>query len=113
MNTYRYSFAATCPSDGETIIYSLEIRSAKTIMVEHIKTAIALHNKGFQERIADDLHERFGGLQVMRGVHQGVEIETVRGGDDPKHKIEPMQDSCYCDLMRTTCAYCKSMRGDE
>ncbi|MBD8825352.1 hypothetical protein [Pseudomonas sp. CFBP 13602] len=78
MNIYRHTFAATCPSDGDTIIYSLEIRSLAVVMVEHIRTATALIKSGYHERIADDLAERLGGDQTIKAVHQGVEIETVR-----------------------------------
>lgn len=78
MNIYRHTFAATCPSDGDTIIYSLEIRSLAVVMVEHIRTATALIKSGYHERIADELAERLGGDQTIKAVHQGVEIETVR-----------------------------------
>ncbi len=77
-NTYRHAFTATCPSDGEVIVYSLEIRSKTMIRVEHIKTATALIKQGWHEQIADQLAERFGGGQVIKAVHQGVEIVTVR-----------------------------------
>lgn len=77
-NTYRYTFTATCPDDGEVIVYSLEIRSQTMIRVEHIKTATALIKQGWHEQIADQLAERFGGDQVIKAVHQGVEIESVR-----------------------------------
>lgn len=75
MNCYRYTFAATCPANGETIIYSLEIRSEKRILVEHIKTACALHKSGYHEDIAADLQERFGGVTLTAN-HHGVTIET-------------------------------------
>ncbi len=45
-NIYRHTFAAACPSDGEVIVYSLEIRSQSMIRVEHIKTATALIKQG-------------------------------------------------------------------
>lgn len=77
-NTYRHSFTATCPGGGEVIVYSLEIRSQVMIRVEHIKTATALIKQGWHEQIADLLAERFGGDQVIKAVHHGVEIETVR-----------------------------------
>lgn len=77
-NTYRHTFTATCPSDGEVIVYSLEIRSQSMIRVEHIKTATALIKHGWHEQIADQLAERFGGEQTIRAAHQGIEIETVR-----------------------------------
>lgn len=78
MNTYRHAFAAVCPSDGETIIYSLEIKSPTIIRVEHIKAATALIKKGWHEQIADRLSEALGGDQTIIATHQGVEIETVR-----------------------------------
>ncbi|OAS28010.1 hypothetical protein AYO08_00995 [Pseudomonas putida] len=77
-NTYRHTFTATCPGDGEVIVYKLEIRSQTMIRVEHIKTATALIKQGWHEQIADNLAERFGGDQVIKAVHQGIEIETVR-----------------------------------
>ena len=79
MNIYQYVFTSVCPSDGDTIIYRLEICTNRTIMAEHIKTATALHKSGYQEQIADDLYRQFGGVQIMHGVHQGVEIFTLRG----------------------------------
>lgn len=47
-------------------------------MVEHIRTATSLIKKGYHEKIADELHERFGGEQRIVATHQGVEIETLR-----------------------------------
>lgn len=77
-NTYRYTFTATCPGDGQVIVYSLEIRSLQMIRVEHIKIATSLIKQGWHEQIADQLAERFGGDQLIKAVHQGIEIETVR-----------------------------------
>ncbi|MBC3490367.1 hypothetical protein [Pseudomonas taiwanensis] len=83
-NTYRHTFTATCPGEGEgegegeVIVYSLEIRSQTMVRVEHIKTATALIKQGWHEQIADQLAGRFGGDQVIKAVHQGVEIESVR-----------------------------------
>lgn len=76
MNIYRYTFAAECPVNGETIIYSLQIETGRQIYVEHIKTACALHASGYHEPIAADLHARFGGDLTLRANHHGVEIET-------------------------------------
>lgn len=78
MNTYRHTFVATCPSDGDSIVYKLEIKSRETILVEHIKTATALIKKGYHEEIAASLYERFGGEQRITAEHQGVQIETLR-----------------------------------
>jgi hypothetical protein len=78
MNTYRHTFAAVCPSDGETIVYCLELKSLSMIHVEHIRAATALIKKGWHEQIADRLSESLGGDQTIIATHQGVEIETVR-----------------------------------
>lgn len=77
MNIYRHTFAAVCPSDGELIIYRLEVRSPAMIHVEHIKAAAAIIKKGWHEQIADRLSEALGGDQTIIATHQGVEIETV------------------------------------
>jgi hypothetical protein len=78
MNIYRHTFTAVCPSDGELIIYRLEVRSPAMIRVEHIKAATAIIKKGWHEQIADRLAEDIGGDQTIIAMHQGVEIETVR-----------------------------------
>jgi hypothetical protein len=78
MNTYRHTFAAICPSDGELIIYRLEVRSPAMIYVENIKAATAIIKKGWHEQIADRLSDALGGDQTIIATHQGVEIETVR-----------------------------------
>lgn len=76
MNTYRYTFASSCPSNGEAIIYTLEMESPERIMVEHIKTACALHPKAYHEDIAADLHKQFGAALKLTANHHGVTIET-------------------------------------
>lgn len=55
MNKYRHTFAAVCPSDGETIVYCLELKSLSMIHVEHIRAATALIKKGWHEQITDRL----------------------------------------------------------
>lgn len=81
MNRYTRQFVSACPNNGEPIIYtlSIEMPADRMIKVEHIVTATALHKRGFHEEIADDLHARFGGRQVLKAHHHGVDIETVRG----------------------------------
>jgi hypothetical protein len=79
VNIYRHTFVATCPANGQAIIFNLEIRKPEMIRVEHITMACALHKTGYHEDIADELYARFGGLQVIRAHHHGVDIETVRG----------------------------------
>ncbi|BBB65874.1 hypothetical protein UNDYM_1621 [Undibacterium sp. YM2] len=78
MNNYRYQFVSLCPTNGDAIIYTLEIQSKKMIHVEHIITAAALHKSNYHENIADDFINRFGGHQTITALHHGVEIITVR-----------------------------------
>lgn len=79
VNVYRRQFVSVCPADSDAIVYSLEIRSATMLRVEHINLALALEEKSFHEEIANRLFDRFGGEQRITAVHQGVEIETRRG----------------------------------
>ena len=79
MNRYSRIFVAACPNNGEQIIYTLIIETVgRMLQVEHIVTATALIKQGYHEQIADELHRRFGGRQVLRAHHHGVDIETVR-----------------------------------
>lgn len=79
MNVYSRQFVATCPNNGEAIIYNLRIETiGRVIQVEHIVTATAMIKQGYHEQIADELHRRFGGRQVLRAHHHGVDIETIR-----------------------------------
>lgn len=80
MNTYNTRFLATCPNNGEHILYDLVIDSTAVIMVEHIVTATRMIRTGYHETIADALHKQFGGRQVLMAHHHGVDIKTVRGG---------------------------------
>lgn len=80
MNRYSRIFVAACPNNSEQIIYTLtiEVSADQMIQVEHIVTATALIRRGYHEQIADELYRRFGGRQVLRAHHHGVDIETVR-----------------------------------
>lgn len=79
-NIYRHKFYSACPNNSQVIAYDLEISTDKMVQVEHIVTACALHAKDYHEAIADALHARFGGYQVLKAHHHGVDIETQRGG---------------------------------
>lgn len=79
VNIYRHKFVSVCPNNGKVIFYELKIETDKVIQVEHIVTAVKLHDKGFHEEIADSLHKQFGGKQTMVAQHHGVDIETRRG----------------------------------
>jgi hypothetical protein len=79
LNVYNRQFVAACPNNGQAIIYNLRIETVgRMIQVEHIVTATAMIKQGYHEQIADELHRRFGGRQILRAHHHGVDIETIR-----------------------------------
>jgi hypothetical protein len=79
MNCYSTEFFSFCPSNNVRIKYSLLIETDQTIMVEDIIDEVTLHDRGYHEAIADQLHHTFGGRQTLVADHHGVKIETVRG----------------------------------
>lgn len=82
LNIYRHRFTATCPNNGQTIAYRLEIEAESVIMVEDIDKhcrAAALCNKPYHENIANYLYASLGGRQTIIAWHHGTEIETRRG----------------------------------
>jgi hypothetical protein len=79
MNRYTTEFFSFCPTNNVRIKYSLLIETNQTIMVEDIINEVTLHDRGYHEAIADQLHRTFGGRQVVIADHHGVRIETVRG----------------------------------
>ena len=81
MNTYEYNFSVVCPNDKESIQFNLSITTAETIFVEDIKTFLEGHKEAFQEDLANKLHAKFGGRQVIKAIHQDVLITTCRGSD--------------------------------
>lgn len=83
-NIYRQRFTAPCCNNGIAVVYELElvVPGETVIMVEEIQAAsleAAQLPKPYHENIADFLHERFGGHQVIRAHHHGTDIETTRG----------------------------------
>lgn len=79
MNTYRHSFTAICPSDGDVVQYSLQIDSARVIMAEDIVSECAFDGPIYHEALADQLHAALGGKHTMDATHRGVQITTTRG----------------------------------
>ena len=80
-NTYRHQFVATCPVNGQPIVYTLAIETTgRVVAVEQIVAATAAVPAAFHEVIADDLYRQFGGRQTLRAHHHGVDIVTIRGG---------------------------------
>lgn len=84
LNKYKLTFVCSCPSNNKTINYALEIYSDEMIFVESLLEFVSQIESGFHEQIADSLLKRFGGLQVLKAHHHGVDIETIRGGNVPK-----------------------------
>lgn len=79
MNRYDHQFAATCPTDGTTIIYHLNVKTDAVVMAEAITDACKFSSPTYHEVIADELVAKLGGRQTLRAMHQGVHITTKRG----------------------------------
>lgn len=78
MNIYRTKFMVTCPVNGLSIAYALEIQTGEVIRVEDIiRTADAI-DTALHEDIADQLYAAFGGSQRLKATHDRVDIETIR-----------------------------------
>lgn len=80
MNKYTTQFFCFCPNNGVRILYTWVIETKEKHMVEDLIDAVTLDHVGFHEEIADDLHREFGGFQILKAHHHGVDIETTRGG---------------------------------
>jgi hypothetical protein len=79
MNIYQTEFFAKCPSNNVRVHYRLRIETEEIISVEDLMSRIeTVYAEGFHELMADDMHETFGGRQVLKAYHHGVEIETLR-----------------------------------
>ena len=80
MNTYTTSWFCKCPVNGIRILYTAKIETTEIIAVEELLAHIDQYYKdGFQELIATDLHEKFGGKQTITADHHSVIITTTRG----------------------------------
>lgn len=78
LNAYSVAFSAKCPVNGRPIQYNLTIQGEAVVLVEALLRAVRKIKKGLHEDIADQLHRRFGGTQVLTASHHGVIIETRR-----------------------------------
>jgi hypothetical protein len=79
MNVYSLKFQARCPVDGATIDYEWTVYTEHVYMAEELRRIADGLGEGLHEKIADDLHDRFGGQQRLRATHAGaVLIETRR-----------------------------------
>lgn len=78
MNTYQAQFVARCPSDGERILYELELVTDQMVMVERINEALDEITEDYQESIAQRISEAFPHCTVtLRATHQGVRITST------------------------------------
>lgn len=79
MNIYTLKFKAKCPVDGALIDYDWKLHTSYVFMAEELRRIADGIGEGLHEKIADDLHDRFGGQQRLVAVHAGdVHIETIR-----------------------------------
>ncbi len=81
-NKYTYSFNSKCPNNDQFIYYTVTIETEKMIMIEKIVQYCKKFTSAYHEEIADDLIERFGGMQTITAAHKHVKIETVRHEDN-------------------------------
>jgi hypothetical protein len=79
LNAYTFRFYANCPSNSVRIDYQLRIETKEVISVEELITAAENVEDGYHEELADQMLERFGGVQTLTAEHHGVTIETRRG----------------------------------
>lgn len=81
MNQYAIEFFINCPKNGIRIKYMLMISTPgpRVIMVEDITAFVDTLKSEYHEAMADKFYSRFGGIQIMRGHHHGVDITTTRG----------------------------------
>ncbi len=78
MNCYETTFFANCPSNGIKIKYTLHIRTHEVIKVECLLAELQNFQVAFHEDIADVLHQKFAGEQILTASHHGVQITTIR-----------------------------------
>lgn len=84
-NIYRRHFSAQCPNNGKAILYELEIETNKLIQVEDVIAETTGDQTVYHETLADSLFARFGGRQILKAHHHGVDIETRRGFQAADH----------------------------
>lgn len=81
MNIYRFKFEVDCPNNDQRICYQVEIQADRTIMVENISGHFLSLTSAYHEDIADSAYQRFGGYQIIKAHHHGVDVETRRGAE--------------------------------
>lgn len=79
MNIYTTTFFCLCPVNDVRIMYRLKIKTVDVITVEELLAHVDhWYKSGFHEKIADHLHETFGGQQTLQADHHSVIITTRR-----------------------------------
>ena len=79
MNKYETITTTTCPTNGSIVEIHIVIVSCHAIMVEDLQEFLKENLTSYHEVLADKLHKRFGGKQILTGFHHGVWITTERG----------------------------------
>lgn len=78
-NTYVTEFKARCPVDQSLIDYRWTLVLDYVVMAEELRRIADGIGTGLHEEIANQLFDRFGGVQRLRATHAGgVEITTNR-----------------------------------
>jgi len=97
MNIYRHQFVCHCPNNSLPIVYELQIETTETIMVEKITEECAKEKSAFHEKLADKFLSIFGGRQILKAHHHGVDIETIRSGvsDEAERDHAQMRGDFY------------------
>ena len=78
MNIYTQHFRSMCPKGGDWVEYTLTIETKEMIMVEAIQAEVEKLQGLFQEQIADNLWQVFGGRHRLSAHHHGTDVETIR-----------------------------------
>jgi hypothetical protein len=83
VNIYRRTFYCKCPNNSQLIEYHFELMTDKMVQVEDIVEFCDTFDIGYHEAIAEKLVGRFGGRQVLKAHHHGVDVETRRDANEP------------------------------
>lgn len=79
MNKYETTTTTTCFTNGSIVEIYVVIVCSHVIMVEDLQEFLKENLANYHEVLADKLHSRFGGKQILKGFHHGVWITTERG----------------------------------
>lgn len=80
---YTLEAVAACPADHKPDVYTVTVRTGRTIPVEQILAAAAelATSELYQEEFTRELHRRLAAEVETVGWHSGVKTRVVVGGD--------------------------------